>query len=196
MQKQVATYPLDARGHLQLSYIYRAAGDGASALKEIKAAITLSPQKEGFWIEAGAAEWDIGDVAAAQKSFHTAYELGRQFSDLAVYAAAGDIAAGESAAAQKLLLDTFGTTAVDSNILAVAYYRAKDWPRLIGFWKARTEKPGASAETWFSLAAVYYTLGDKANAIAIINKAVALYPAAAAAGADAIAQIQGRSAGQ
>jgi O-antigen ligase/Flp pilus assembly protein TadD len=196
MQKQIAAYPLDARGHLQLSYIYRAAGDGASALEEIKAAINLSPQKEGFWIEAGAAEWDMGDVVAAQKSFHTAYELGRQFSDLAVYAAAGDIAAGDSAAAHKLLLDTFGTTAVDSNILAVAYYRAKDWPRLIGFWKARTEKPGASAETWFSLAAVYYTLGDKANAIAIINKAVALYPAAAAAGADAIAQIQGRSAEQ
>ncbi|MHB8860749.1 MAG: O-antigen ligase family protein, partial [Minisyncoccota bacterium] len=50
MQKQVAAYPLDAREHLELSYVYRAAGDNANALKEINTALTLTPKKEQVWI--------------------------------------------------------------------------------------------------------------------------------------------------
>lgn len=192
MQEQVAAYPLDAREHLQLSYAYRTAGDRANSLKEIQAALALSPQKEEFWIEVGAAAWDSGDVKAAQEAFNTAYKLGAQFPELAVYAAAGDIAVGDIANADKVLLAAYGTTKVDSDVLAVAYYRTKNWPRLIDLWKARAEKPGAPVESWFSLAAAYYTAGDKANAIATIKAAVALYPAAASTGAAALKQIEGK----
>ena len=87
-------------------------------------------------------------------------------------------------------MEVFGTTVVDSNVLAVAYYRTGDWQSLISMLKLRTEKPSADAPTWFSLAAAYYTAGDKANAIKAINTAVAKYPDSADAGAAAIKQIQ------
>ena len=86
----------------------------------------------------------------------------------------------------------FGTTDVDNNILAVAYFRAKDWPRLIALLKLRAEKPNASVETLFGLASAYYAAGDRARAIQTINAAVALYPSAASAGAAAIKQIEGK----
>ncbi len=196
MQKQVAAYPLDARGHLQLSYAYRAAGDGANTMKEIQAALALSPQKESFWIEAGALAWDLGDAQAARKYFDTAYALGPQFPGLAVYAAAGAIAVGDQKVADAILRDAFGTATVDSDILAFAYYRVKDWPRLIALWKLRAEKPGAPVDAWFSLAAAYYTAGRKAEAVSTINAAVARFPDAAAAGAAALKQIEGGAAGQ
>ena len=199
MQKQVASYPLDARSRLQLAYAYRIVGDNASALKEIQEAAKLSPKKESIWIEVGATAWDLGDMQLTQQAFHTAYALGPQFIELAAYAAAGDIAAGDSKAADKVLMSAYGTLSVDSTILAVAYYRTKNWPRLITLWKLRAEKPGASVETWFSLAAAYYTAGEKTNAIATINKAIALHPEdknAAATGAAAIAQIEGKTTGQ
>jgi len=192
MQKQVASYPLDARERLQLSYVYRIIGENARALKEIEIALSLSPKKEKFLIEKGIIEWDLGDMKAAEADFSTAYELGPQFSDLAVYAAAGHIAAGDQASASKILLDVFGTTDVDNNILAVAYFRAKDWPRLIALLKLRAEKPNASVETLFGLASAYYAAGDRARAIQTINAAVALYPSAASAGAAAIKQIEGK----
>lgn len=192
MQKQVAAYPRDARGHLQLSYAYRALGDGASVLREIRAAIELSPKKESFWLEAGGVEWDMGNAAAARRDFYTAYELGKQFPDLAVYAAVGDIAVGDLEAADRILKEAYGTTLVDSDILAVAYYRTKNWPRLISLWKMRAEKPGAPPESWFSLAAAYYTAGDKTSAIKTIQAAVKLYPEVASAGAAAIKQIEGK----
>jgi O-antigen ligase/Flp pilus assembly protein TadD len=192
MQKQVAAYPLDARERLQLSYVYRAGGAGAEALKEIKAASLLSPRKESIWVEIGATEWDLGNLPAARDAFIKAYELGPQFPELAAYAAAGYIATGDVATGDKILLDVFGTTTVDNDILAVAYYRTENWPRLIALWKMRAEKPEAAVSTWFSLAAAYYAAGDAASAISTVKKAVVLYPSAADAGAAAIKQIQGQ----
>lgn len=192
MQKQIASYPLDAREQLQLAYLYRAIGDGADAFKQFQIAQALSPKKEEIWIEMGSVAWDMGDTTTAQTALNTAYTLGPTFTDLATYAAAGDIAAGDQAAADKLLQSTFGTTNVDSNILAVAYYRTKNWPRLIALWKARASAPSATADTWFSLAAAYYTSGDKASALATVNKAAELYPAAASSAAAAIKQIEGK----
>jgi O-antigen ligase len=192
MKKQVEQYPLDAREFMQLSYAYRTAGDNENAVKAIQAAILLSPTKEQFFIEKGTVEWNLNDVKAAQTDFNTAYALGPQFPDLALYAAAGDIAAGDQATADKILMATFGGVNVDSDILSVAYYRGKNWPRLIGIWKSRAEKPDASPDTWFSLAAAYYAAGDKANAIAVVTAAMKKFPETAASGAAAIKQIQGQ----
>ena len=190
MQKQVAAYPLDARERLELSYAYRSGGDVADSLKELQAASTLSPKKESIWIEMGATELDQGDAKAAQTDFNTAYALGPQFTDIAAYAAAGDIVTGDMATADSILMKAYGTTTIDSSILAVAYYRTKNWPRLIDIWKLRANAPGAGAQTWFSLAAAYYAAGDKADAIKTINKTVTLFPDAATSAAAAIKQIE------
>ncbi len=196
MQKQVSSYPLDARQRLQLAYAYRIVGDGTNALKEIREAQRLSPGKQSIWIEEGAIAWDLGDAQTTQKAFNTAYALSPQFPNLAAYAAAGNIAAGDIMAADKILVETYGSIIVDSEILGVAYYRTKNWPRLTALWRLRLEKPEATVETWFSLAAVYYTAGDKTNAIRVINEAVVRYPDAAATAASAIAQIEGKKPGE
>lgn len=196
MGKQVAAYPLDARERLQFAYAFRYGGDGANALKQIQAAQTLSPKKEEILIEKGVLEWDLGDTKSAQADFAAAYALGPQFETLAEYAAAGDVAAGDQTSADKILLTTFGTTTVDSDVLAVAYYRTKNWIRLIHIWQLRAAAPSADVQTWFGLAAAYYTAGDKADAIATINKAIALHPDAASAGAEAIKQINAGTVGQ
>ena len=196
MQKQVAAYPNDARERLQLAYAYRTAGDMKDALAQIQEALILSPRKEEMFLEAGETAWNAGDAKAAQAYFNAAYQLAPQFTDLAPYAAAGDIIAGDTAAANQLLKSIFNTTVVDSDILGTAYYRTKDWPRLIALWQLRVSKPGATAEIWFGLAASYYMASDNAEAIAVIRRTVALFPDAAASGNAAISQIEGLPAGQ
>ena len=191
-QKQVAEYPLDARGHLQLSYAYRIVGLSEEALNEVKIASSLSPKKEQFLLEMGTIEWDRGNFKNAQNYFNTAYRLGPQFTELALYSAVGNITAGNQEEADRVLIATFGTKNVDNDILSTAYYRAQNWSRLIDFWKSRAERPEARPETWFSLAASYYESGDKESAIKTINKAVGLYPEVAADGAAAIRQIEGQ----
>ncbi|MDP2593825.1 MAG: O-antigen ligase family protein [bacterium] len=196
MKKQVARYPLDTREQLQLAYAYRAAGDVQNALAATLAATKLSPTMEQVWIFAGAAAWDAGDMLSAERYFDTAYALAPEFTDLAPYAAAGAYAAGHAEKGDALLTAVYGTEVVDNDTLAVAYYRTQDWPRLISLWKLRVAAPNASPQTFFSLAAAYYTAGDSASAIRTIREAVARFPEAADAGAAAITQIQTGKVGQ
>ncbi|MFZ2983704.1 MAG: O-antigen ligase family protein, partial [Minisyncoccia bacterium] len=196
MQKQVDAYPLDARGHLELAYAYRAGGDLVSALKSIRTALELSPKKVQAWLEAGSVEWQQGNAKGALEDFKTAYALAPQFTHLSTYVAAGYIAIGDKATANKILTDVYGTATIDSDILAVAYYRTKDWQSLLTIWKIRASAPDAGIQTWFGLAAAYYAAGDSANAIKTINQVVALHPEAAASGEAAIAQIRGGAVSQ
>lgn len=190
MQKQATSYPMDARVRLQLAYAYGAVGDNESALHEIKVAETLSPNKEQILIQLGVAAWNNGDNKTAEESFSKAYALGPQFKELAEYAAAGKIAVGDMQAADAILLSVFGTKIVDSNVLSVAFYKTKNWSRLIDISKLRVSAKGASVEAWFTLAAAYYASGDTTNAIKVIRKAIDLYPEAATAGTSAIAQME------
>jgi O-antigen ligase/regulator of sirC expression with transglutaminase-like and TPR domain len=196
MQKQLSAYPLDAREFLEMSFVFRAAGDPADALKAVQAALNLSPKKEQAWIEAGALAWDQNDTASAQTYFNTAYSLGPEFPELAAYAAAGDIGVGDEKGADAILTKAYGTTTVDSDILNVAYFRAKNWPRLIGLWKLRVSSPSAGAQEWFGLASAYYASGDNADAILTVKAAAARFPDAAASAAAALAQIEGTAAAQ
>jgi tetratricopeptide (TPR) repeat protein len=192
MKKQVATYPLDARGYLQLAYAERIAGTFDEAIQALKTAIELSPKKEAFYVEKGSIEWNTGDIKAANEDFATAYALGPSFPELAAYAAAGDIVNGDQKSADKILLTAFGTTTVDSNPLIIAYYRVKNWPKLIRTLRLRTESSTAGPNEWFSLAAAYFESGDRASAVSTINAAVAKFPEAATSGAAAIKQISGQ----
>ncbi len=190
MQKQVAAYPNDARERLELAYAFQAAGDAKDALTQILEAGKLSPKKETIWLQAGLVEWDVNDAQSAAQYFAKAYALGPQFTDLAAYAAAGDYALGDAKDGDALLNSAYGTTTVNSDVLAAAYYRGKDWPRLIRLWQARADAPNASVETLFGLAAAYYAAGQNQNAINEIHHAVSIYPQAKAAGDAAIAQIE------
>ena len=190
MGKQVAAYPEDARERLELASAYRAAGDSKDALAQVSAALALSPKKEAIWIEAGATEWDLHDFAAARTDFDTAYALGPEFTALASYAAAGEYAAGDAKAGDATLMKAFGTTTVDSDILAAGYFYGQDWSRLIALARLRATAPGVSAQDLFNAASAFYAAHDGADAIATLQKAAVLEPAAAQEVQAAIAQIR------
>lgn len=196
MQKQITSYPLDAREHLQLSYVFRSFGFSEDALKAMRIAETLSPKKIDLLIQLGAASWDVGDVQAAQAYFSKAYDLAPQFSDLAVYAAAGKMAVGDLKTANALLIHTFGTTTVDSDILATAYYRTQNWRQLIDLWKARVAAPAATVQTWFALATAYYASGDTGRAVLILKKTETLFPDASSSVQTALRQIEEAASGK
>jgi tetratricopeptide (TPR) repeat protein len=190
--RQIAAYPLDTREYMELAYAYEAAGDAQGALKAILKAGELTPAKEDIWLSAGMLAWNTGDTKAAKEYFNKAYALYPAHQELATYAAAGAYVTGEPAKGDALIMGAYGTTTLDSPILAAAFYQAKDWPRLIRIWQMRVAKEGATAETYFSLAAAYYVAGHPADAIRTIQAAIKRFPdpAVASSGAAAIKQIQ------
>ncbi len=196
MTLQVEQHPGDARTLLELSLAYQSGGDDADALKAVQAASAASPDKEQIYIEEGAIEWDMGDTADAAAAFAKAYALGPSFPALAEYAAAGDIITGNKAGADAILLAAEGTTTVDSDVLALAYYRTNDYKDLVLLWQLRTEEPGATADTYFGLAAAYYVAGEKAAALNEVKIGIALFPASASEGAELESEIEGTSSAQ
>ncbi len=179
MRKQVAAYPLDAREQLELAYAYSVAGDAPDALLAMDAAQALSPKKETILIQRGTLKWQTGDAAGAERDFDAAYALGPSFSDLAAYAAAGHVIANDRPGALAILAQRFGTTTVDNDVLALAYFRSKDWKDLIALWRLRLSGQD-SAMNYFGLAASYAVSGDRADAMAVMRRAIVAHPEAAA----------------
>jgi len=181
MKQELARAPQDTRLWLQLAMGYRAAGDYTDALTASGEALKLSPKKQGILFERGAEQESAGDYKGAQESFEQAYQLDTSYDEAASYAAAGDIFVGDLAGGKALLLQHFGTTTVDSNALALAYYQTKDFADLIAIWQLRVANAD-SAQNRFGLAAAYVAAGDLAAARATVEAAIAEFPAANAQG--------------
>jgi O-antigen ligase len=103
MEKQVAAYPQDAREHLELALAYRTVGNVEGVLKEIDAALALSPNKEQILLQKGLTLFEIGKVADAEKVLDAAYVLAPQSPEIATYAALGDFATGDSAGGNAII---------------------------------------------------------------------------------------------
>jgi len=181
--------PLDTRLLLARSGVYRVGGDYANSIASINEALEISPKKQQLYLERAAVEWLAGDQDAARASFRTAYELDTSFKDPLIYLAASEVIAGNLPGAQTLLVDTFGTTTVDSDILWGAYANAKQYDALIALQRLRIQNRDGAAADRLMLAKILAVAGLTAEARAEIQATVAAHPEAAADASALLAQI-------
>jgi O-antigen ligase/Flp pilus assembly protein TadD len=177
MQEQVVKTPTDARLRVQYATGLRALGQQQKALEESGSALVLSPKKQTIMMERGFELWEAGKKAEARDLFRAMYELDPSFKDLATYAAAGEIMVGNVDQGRKILTETFNTTHVDSEVLIVAYYEAKQYNDLVEVLKLRLlNRPGP--ESYLRLASGYAVAGRFAEARATAQEAIQKHPEA------------------
>lgn len=211
MTAEVAKTPSDARLRLMLAQGLEAGGDFAGSLREIDAALALSPRKQTILIQKGIELWKIGSALEASASekgaasdaraqakrakeealatFEAAYALDPSFAEVAVYAAAGQIINGRSAAGEELLAKHFGTAVVDRDILRFAYFEAKDFGGLVDIARAKADAMGGAPAARFELAQALALSGARAAARAEIEAVMKAHPDMAAQGAQLISQL-------
>jgi O-antigen ligase/thioredoxin-like negative regulator of GroEL len=189
IQKEVNASPNDARLRLMLAQGYEAAGDLQGSLREIEAALALSPKKQAIIIQRGIELWKLGDKPAALAAFKDAYALDPSFGEVAVYVAAGEIVNGRSADGEGLLAEHFGTAVVDRDILRFAYFEAKDYGGLIDIARAKAAALGGAPAARFELAQALALAGRSAEARAEIQAVIAEHPETAAQGAKLLADL-------
>ncbi len=179
MQEQVVKTPTDARLRVQYATGLRALGQQQKALEESGSALVLSPKKQTIMIERGFELWEANKKPEARDLFRDMYALDSTFKDLAPYAAAGEIVAGNKQEADKILKDAFNTIHIDSEILVVAYYEAKQYDDLIEVLKLRLlNRPGP--ESYLRLASGYAVAGRFGEARATAQEALKNHPEASA----------------
>jgi O-antigen ligase len=191
INEELKERPTDARIYLQASVAYRAAGDMKNALKNTEAALALSPQKQQILIEDGTSNWQLGNFAKANEAFQKAYTLDTTNVDAALYAAAGDLISGSSEKGGALLMQIYGTTTVDSDILVYAYYQAKMYGEMVKVLELQFKNRPDSADAAFRLASGYVVQGRTLDARALVIKTVAAHPETATQGDQFLSQLGG-----
>ncbi len=103
MKKQVAAYPQDARGHLQLSLAYRLTQDIEGIMGQLDAAIEDSPRKQQILIQKGITLIQLSRFAEAKEVLVAAYRLEPRNLESSKYAVISAIAAKDEAIAREIL---------------------------------------------------------------------------------------------
>lgn len=177
MQAEVAQAPRDARLHLQFATGLRAVGDFPTALSEIEAALSLSPNKQTILLEKGATLWQMEDAQGARDAFYAAYTLDTSFAQVAGYAGAGDILIGNRIEGEALLRQYFAPTLYDvPDVVLVAYQAIGDTQAIIDIYHARVAADNGSADSRFRLAGFYAQIGRYADARAEVLAIVKDFP--------------------
>ena len=192
MGRQAEIIPNDARIRVQLSNAYRALGDHENALAQIKIAQELSPRKQHLYLEEGVIALQQKQYARAQELFTKAYEFDTSFDELAGYKAAGDVLVGKKADAKVFLVERFGTSVVDSNMLVMAYYELKDYPEIYPIMELRIEKEPKRETHYVQLATVYAEAGKFNDARAVLRKLMRERPDLTEQVTDLMSQLNGR----
>ncbi len=164
LQKEIARVPNDARLYVMLAQPFRAAGQVEQAVASLHKAQELSPKKQILLLEEGIILLSNGYAEQARDAWMKAYALDTSFDSVRIYAAAGEIAVGHIQEGKALLMEKFGTTAVDSDVLSYAYYHAKQFSDLIAVWEVRVAAAPQDIEKRFGLATAYALAGRAADA--------------------------------
>ncbi|OGJ60195.1 hypothetical protein A2635_05485 [Candidatus Peribacteria bacterium RIFCSPHIGHO2_01_FULL_51_9] len=190
LEKQAALSPLDARFPLFAASVLSAAGDYKNAATLLEKARQLSPGKQTILYELGQNAYFRGDADAAVRYFEEAYKLAEDNVVARIYYAMVLIRLGRDEEAERILAPIIPTgQAADQRILA-AYVEREQYGKLIPLWEARVEAVPTDVQAYFTLGAAYYVVGERAQAIATLERAALLGPEVKAQTDPLILQIQ------
>ena len=179
MTAQSEESPLDARFPLFLGILYRAFGDYDNAAKALEKALSLSPRKQAIFFELGQNEFLRGQKARGVQYYKQAYELNTSVSESRLLYISALIRNSEFSAAEELLRPQIvDGSAADDRILA-AYVERGRYDLIVPIWLAAIEARPTNMQYYATLAAVYYKLGERQEAIAILQKAIEVEPSVA-----------------
>lgn len=194
MRAQMAVSPLDARFPLFLGTVYQSYGNYKDAQIALEKAHELSFDKQSIYYQLGMNAWALGENAKALEYFKTAYELVTANTEAQIYYVAAAIRAGDTALANQFLQPLIDSNqAADQRILA-AYSATGNIAKAIPLWEARIKMTPEDAQAYFTLAALYYQSGNKAQAIASLQAAKAAIPSVAEQADSLISEVRNGTA--
>ncbi len=184
LRNLVANKPGDARIHMIASVFYRATGNLEQALGELKEAERLSPRKQSVYDEQGLVLLGLEKKEEAMERYQIAYELDVRSYYNRVRLAAALAYVGDQVGSKELLnladIDAdkqLWYTVLTDEMSLHLYHEAKQYDMVEYIFKGRKELYPLDSVVRTNLAALYYEMGDKARAIAVLNEAIDDIPA-------------------
>lgn len=191
LQEKVS--PLDARNPLFVGTVMDAYGDYGDAATALNQALALSPKKQAILFQIGMNEQALGQLGESEQTFKQAYELDTNDTQAALYYAAAAILNKDDATADALLqpLVESGQAAVQQ--IAAAYASRDEYAKIIPIWTLYIQKNPSDTQAYLTLAAAYYALGQKSQAIVVLQAGATANPSAASQFSQIIQQVKSGS---
>lgn len=190
MLAMLETMPHSARHLFFLGAFYRRVGRHEDAVKTLEKALELSPHKQQLRFELGLTHLDRGESEKALAVLKTAHEDAPEYAEARMLYALTAVYSGELNLTDRLLTEQFGSPIVDDNRVLKAYFDTGHHDRVVSIWQKRVEKDPTNAQTHLSLAASFAQVGNRAQAIAEVERAIELRPDFKDKGVELIRQIR------
>lgn len=179
--ENVAVRPNDTRPLYSLGQFLKHAGGFAEARNIFDRALAINPQRQLMLYSYAETYLAEDNVEGTLEYFERAFRAEEENNEARAYYAAALMRAGRSAEAEALLLEGFGTLAVDNELLVQTYREYKRLSLLIEILENRLVQKKLDARneanTRVALASYYVDNGQRAEAIEHIEKAMELFPA-------------------
>ena len=172
---QIQEQPGDARTEMFAGTLFLQYGMNNESLAHFEESHKLSPKKQTISFNLIFAYLNAGQKDKALSLARDSYELATENKDAAKIYASALLYSGDQTSADTLLIKAFGTTLVYDEDLISAYASVKNFDRVIILLKQKL-KEGEDPQIQIRLAAAYLAQGDRALAIAEIQKIIDVHP--------------------
>jgi len=178
LDQLVIDKPGDARVHVFISSYYRATNQIDRAREEMAIARELSPEKQAIIIQQGFIELAQGDNDAADGFLETAYRLDERNPEAREYYAGSRLYQGDIEGATELMNydEATKTRFANSDFLLAAANQAGANDLLIELFETRLAADNSQAQTWATLAFLYYEQENNERAITLLEEAKLAVP--------------------
>lgn len=176
MEREINRASYDARLQIFLGMFYNRLKRFSEALPYLEKAHALSPNKQTIAFELATTYLNTGKNAEAVELLRKAYESASEFGSARITYAVAAIYAKDFQTAADLLNPIADTALFDERVVK-AYFDVRHYDKVLDIWKVRAERNPGDPQAHVSLAAAHLLNNNRNQAIAELQKAIALNPA-------------------
>lgn len=189
MKKQLEISPDDARLRLFYGGFLSDVGQTNEALTQLTEAKKLSPQKQIILFQLGTLLINSNSLAAGLKELELAFQEDSNYLEARRIYALALLYTGQPQKAEEVLGDKKNEAINDDRFLNY-YAGTKQYQKVLEIWLERVKNDPKNKQNNISLAAAYYSLGNKQKSIEVVNDYIKLDPSFSSDGKKLIDQIQ------
>ncbi len=176
MKQQIESAPGNSRYLVFLGSLYNRVGQYDNAIKLLKRAVEISPKRQMFYFELVTSYINKGDLKKAVETAKKAFEMEPSFGSARQIYALTLIYDGKADLAEKLIKEAYGSNVFPDKRFVNAYIKINRMDRVAEIWKKLIEKNPKEIQYRMSLAATYFKIGEKSQAIKELEKVTELNP--------------------
>jgi O-antigen ligase/tetratricopeptide (TPR) repeat protein len=176
IKQKIAQTPEDARYLLFGGSFYNRFGKFDQSVPLIEKAIQYSPKKPAMYFELGNSFLAQGDYQKAFEQFQIGYTLEPRYVEGQIVYAVGALYAGKNDIAAQMLQKLDPVILATDNRIVQAYVYKKDYQSVLTLLQARVALNPKDPQNRLTLAGFYAQIGQKKQAIDIIQSLINEYP--------------------